>query len=705
MLGRIFSSKTVAVVVAMAALGLPSAAPAAVLPAGFTDSLVASLSAPTALAFTPDGRLLVTSQSGALRVVQDGTLLDTPALDFGSGICSDNERGLLGIATDPAFAANHFIYLYYTAATATGCVNRVSRFVLPDGNVVDPASEDVLLDNIPSTAGNHNGGDLQFGKDGYLYVSVGDGGCDYDGDSGCGADNAAARDQNVLLGKVLRITSDGGIPPNNPFLGAASARCNLTGRTDPGKTCQETFAWGLRNPFRIAFDPNSSATDFYINDVGQDTWEEIDVAHAGADYGWNVREGFCATGSTTDCGPPPAGMTNPIFAYAHANGCDAITAGAFVPNGIWPASYDGSYLFADYLCGTIFRLVPAGGGTFTATDFATGLGVGGPITMSFGPDGQTQALYYTTYANGGEVRRIAFTQEQNHAPTAVLTADVTSGPAPLTVTFDGTASSDPDSGDTLTYIWDFGDATASTETTAATVTHVYSAPGTFTATLTVRDSHGATSAPATVQIQVATANRTPTAAIAANVTSGPAPLTVTFDAGASSDPDSGDTLTYIWDFGDGTTPGETTTATVTHVYSTAGTFTATLTVRDNHGATSAPVTVRIQVETPLIVPENVVAPAIKGVTRVGNTLTASNGSWKGSEPLEFSYQWLRCAVLGNDCVPILGAIEATYMLTPVDFGSSIRVAVTATNVAGLAVATSDPTSRVKHQCSANTCTD
>ncbi|HEY6678836.1 MAG TPA: PQQ-dependent sugar dehydrogenase, partial [Actinomycetota bacterium] len=210
MLRKILSIRLIVVLIVAVALSVPLAATASA-PSGFTDSLVASVAAPTALAFTPDGRLLVTSQSGALQVVQDGTLLATPALNLGPRICSDDERGLLGIATDPAFATNHFIYLYYTAAIATGCVNRVSRFVLSDANIVDPTSEIALLDNIPSPAGNHNGGDIQFGHDGYLYVSVGDGGCDYDGDSGCAGDNAAARDLNVLLGKVLRITSDGGI--------------------------------------------------------------------------------------------------------------------------------------------------------------------------------------------------------------------------------------------------------------------------------------------------------------------------------------------------------------------------------------------------------------------------------------------------------------------------------------------------------------
>jgi PKD repeat protein len=191
------------------------------------------------------------------------------------------------------------------------------------------------------------------------------------------------------------------------------------------------------------------------------------------------------------------------------------------------------------------------------------------------------------------------------------------------------------------------------------------------------------------------------------VTSGPAPLTVNFDASASSDPDQGDTLTYVWDFGDVPGSTETASATATHVYSTPGTFTAALTVRDNHGATSAPATIQIQVGNPLVVPQNLVVPLVSGTLRVGNILTASTGTWTGSEPLEFSYQWWRCDARGNSCVPIFTATEttaATYMLTPVDFGSTIRVAVTATNAAGSAAATSDLTERVKHECSGSPCT-
>src|SRR4030095_8902969 len=167
-------------------------------------------------------------------------------------------------------------------------VNRVARFILNDDNTLDVESETILIDNIRSSNGNHNGGDLQFGKDGFLYISVGDGGADYAGDSGAGGANDAARDMHVLLGKILRITRDGFIPPTNPFQGANSARCNTAGMTMAGNWCQETFAWGLRNPFRLAFDPNAAGTRFFIHDLGQGAWEEIDEAVPGADYGWGI---------------------------------------------------------------------------------------------------------------------------------------------------------------------------------------------------------------------------------------------------------------------------------------------------------------------------------------------------------------------------------------------------------------------------------
>ncbi len=483
----------------------PAATAAVTLPPEFADQPVTAVGAPTALAFTPDGRLLITTQPGRLRIHSGGNLLAAPVLDLSSRVCSGSERGLLGVAVDPGFAVNRFIYLFYTWNKFGSCatnspsspVNRVSRFTLGDTNTVDPASEELLIDNMPSPNGNHNGGDLQFGKDGNLYVTVGDGGCDYAG-GGCAGSNDAARDQHVLTGKVLRITPDGGIPPGNPFQGSDSARCAVTGRTDPGKKCQETFAGGLRNPFRFAFDPNATGTRFYINDVGQNNWEEIDDGQAGADYGWNVREGRCATGSSTNCGAPPAGMTNPVYDYDRSTGCGSITGGAFVPNGTWPVPYEGAYLFADYVCGTIFRLVPQGDGTYTRSTFASGLGASSAVHMRFGPAGSDQALYYTTYAGGGEVRRI-FHTATNRPPTADLTVSPTTGAAPLDVTLDGSGSGDPDAGDTLTYIWDFGDGSPTTETSSTTTTHGYAA-GSYTAKLTVRDNQGATSSPDSARI-------------------------------------------------------------------------------------------------------------------------------------------------------------------------------------------------------------
>lgn len=487
----------IALALALLLAGATLAAQLAAVPAdpNFRDDLVASMTEPTALAFTPDGRMLITTQPGQLRVYKDGALLPTPALNLGAVICDNSERGLLGVAVDPQFASNRYIYLYYTfkkngvctTGQADSPVNRVARFTLPDSNVVDPASQLVLIDNIASWNGNHNAGDLGFGKDGKLYISVGDGGCDYAPPNNCASGNDAARERFTLLGKILRINPDGSVPGDNPFLGPNSARCNVTGSTAPDKICQETFAWGLRNPFRIAFDPNAPGTRFFINDVGQNTTEEIDEAVAGADYGWNICEGPYRTGSTsTPCNQP--GTTLPIHSYPGSSGCRSITGGAFVPAGVWPDTYRNGYLFGDYRCGKIFLLKPNGQGGYTRSDFLTDMGVDSAVHLEFGPYGTTQALYYTTYV-GGQVRRISFQgQTGNRAPIAAASADPTAGDLPLVVNFSGQGSSDPDN-DPLTYEWDFGDSTP--KGSGQTVEHTYTKAGRYTATLTVRDNQGA----------------------------------------------------------------------------------------------------------------------------------------------------------------------------------------------------------------------
>jgi glucose/arabinose dehydrogenase len=506
-------------VVGILVLSLAAASRAAV-PAGFTDTLSVGVAAPTDVAFTPDGRMLVASQAGTLGVYDGtGALLGSQTFPA-SQICSNSERGLLGVAVDPSHAVNRYVYLFYTRRKPGGdcstaspitpltAVNRVSRFTLPSTNVLDLASEAVLIDEMPSPGGNHNAGDLAFGRDGYLYASIGDGGCDHAG-GGCGGSNDASRDENVLTGKILRVAvnPDGStsIPATNPFQGADSERCALTGRTvTPGRTrCQETFAWGLRNPFRFAMDPNAAGTRFFVNDVGQSAREEIDLGQGGADYGWNCKEGTLVTGA---CPSVPPGVVDPVFDYGRgalpgttASGCGSITGGAFVPNGIWPAGYDGTYLFADFVCGWIVRLSAAG--PYTATDFATSLGGSSATSLAFGPYGTTQALYYTTYAAGGQVRRIAYALPGNNPPVAVASGSPLTGPVPLTVTFSAAGSVDPDPGDTLTYFWSFGDGSPEESTASLTLPHTYTTTGTYTATLRVRDDKLAFSAPATVLVQ------------------------------------------------------------------------------------------------------------------------------------------------------------------------------------------------------------
>jgi glucose/arabinose dehydrogenase/PKD repeat protein len=488
------------------------------LPPNFTDGLVASVGSPTALAFLPDGRLLVTTQAGQVRVVRDGSLRPTPALSLGSSICSNFERGLLGVAIDPDFATTRHVFLFFTGKRPNGdCANnslttspvgRVARYTYNLANdTLDPASAVVILDAIPAVAGNHNGGDIHFGADGFLYVSVGDSGCEFGDTSRCGGTNRNALHKSHLAGKILRVAKDGSVPSSNPWVGQPGARrCGAPGAApiydrDSNRPCTETFAWGLRNPFRIAFRPGSN--DFFINDVGQNKWEEIDEGIAGANYGWNTREGNCARDSATNCGDPPAGLTNPIHAYGGDNrqGCVSITGGAFVPGSVFGAGFQDSYLFGDYGCGKIFTLTQSGSG-WTASDFATAMGQSSVTSMRFGPSSSSsgQSLYYTTFGGGGQVRRIDFTGSGNRAPTASFTATPTAGPRPLDVSFDGRASSDPD-GDALRYRWTFGNGDT-VETTTPTTTFRYNTAGQFTASLVVTDGRGGQSSPVTAVIRV-----------------------------------------------------------------------------------------------------------------------------------------------------------------------------------------------------------
>ena len=337
---------------------------AAQLPSGFTESLVASgLASPTAMQFAPDGRLFVAEQGGRLRVIKDGVLLPTPFLTL--TVSSSGERGLLGVAFDPNFASNRFVYVYYTATTPA-IHNRISRFTA-NGDVAVAGSEVVLLDlNNLSSATNHNGGALAFGHDGKLYAAVGE-----------NANGAHAQSFNNLLGKMLRLNADGSIPSDNPFFGTATG------------VNRAIWALGLRNPFTFAIHP--TRTMMFINDVGQNTWEEINDGLAGANYGWPDTEG-----TTTD-----PRFTSPRYAYNHSSGTCAITGGTFyAPQTMqFPADYLDDYFFADYCAGWIRKLDPAGN---AVTTFATG--IASPVDLKVSTDG---SLYYLA-RGGGAVYRVSY---------------------------------------------------------------------------------------------------------------------------------------------------------------------------------------------------------------------------------------------------------------------------------------------------------
>ena len=342
----------------------------AALPAGFSlTTLTGAFTSTTAMAVAPDGRIFVCEQGGTLRLVSGGALLAAPFATLPT--TANDERGLLGVALDPAFAVNGFVYVYYTAATPT-IHNRISRLTADPGapDLMLAGSELALVDLPDLLATNHNGGALHFGPNGKLYAAVGN-----------NAVNANSPSLATTLGKLLRFNADGSIPADNPF--AATA-------TGPNRAI---WALGLRNPFSFAFQPGTGR--MHINDVGENTWEEVNRGLAGADYGWPASEGPTSL----------PGITGPIFAYGHSDGLPAgqpastgtflqgiaIVGAAFDPAGsTWPAAYHGSYYFSDLGAGWVARMELATG---TVSTFMTGLG--SMRDLAFGTDGSLLVLSQT----------------------------------------------------------------------------------------------------------------------------------------------------------------------------------------------------------------------------------------------------------------------------------------------------------------------
>lgn len=296
-----------------------------------------SFSQPLDLQSPDDGtnRIFVAEKGGRIRVFTNEPTVneDTVFLDLSANLSTVSEQGLLGLAFHPNYQSNGFFYVYYTP---TAGLSQVSRFtVSANAAIADAASELVLLE-IPQPATNHNGGQIAFGPDGYLYIALGDGG-------GGGDPFENGQDRSTLLGSILRIDVDSqenglnySIPKDNPFIGEPNVR-------------EEIYAYGLRNPWRISFDTQTG--ELWTGDVGQNAIEEIDVVVSGGNYGWPIFEGTrCFSGDCND-----TGLIDPIFEYAQDNGDRSITGG-FVYRGTTVPSLQGKYIYGDFVSGRIWAL-------------------------------------------------------------------------------------------------------------------------------------------------------------------------------------------------------------------------------------------------------------------------------------------------------------------------------------------------------------
>ena len=344
--------------------------------------VVSGLASPVHLtAPTGDSRLFIVEQPGRIRIVKGGQLLATPFLDIGAKVKYGGEQGLLSMAFDPQYAANGFFYVYYTSQPNGDLV--VERYGGTVGaDVANAAATPVITIPHPGQT-NHNGGLVSFGADGMLYMGTGDGG-------GGGDPTGNAQNLNVLLGKLLRLnvrTLPYTIPADNPFVGQAGRR-------------GEIWAYGLRNPWRYAFDRAASPTMLYIADVGQNRYEEVHLASAaapGLNYGWNIMEGLHCYPSGDACNK--AGLQVSVLEYDHADGSCSITGG-FVYRGSAIPELAGQYFFSDYCTGFLKTMEGSMGSDFVTRTWS--VPSVGNVT-SFGEDAAHE-LYLL--AQGGTVYRI-----------------------------------------------------------------------------------------------------------------------------------------------------------------------------------------------------------------------------------------------------------------------------------------------------------
>ncbi len=471
-------------------------------PAGFELSTVATgLIVPTGAAFAPDGRLFIIQKNGVVKIYKNGVLLSQPFYTI-ANVNNYVDRGLLGLALDPNFAVNGYVYLLFTydnnpsnlGGPKTGRLIRVSAAgdtavagsevtILGTniGNSVQTSCDDfaVTSDCLPADSLSHAPGSIRFAPDGKLFVSVGDG-AGYDD-----VDIKALRSQNLdsLAGKILRINTNGTAPTDNPFYNG-----------NPNANRSKVWSYGVRNSFRI--NVRESDGEVFLGEVGWNTWEEINHAKKGANLGWPCYEaleqqngdGQPAHGKYKDLPQcqalyqnPGSNLQFPIYYYAHPPSSSAI-GGLFYTGTNYPAQYQNVYFFGDYSKNQIYNLkVDANNNLVpgSVTTFASN--VGGPVDFLKGPAGD---IYYIAI-NTGSINKISYSSG-NLAPTAIASSDKQFGAAPLSVNFSSAGSSDPEN-DPLSFAWNFGDGTAVSN--LANPNHVFAANGSYTATLTVTDTH------------------------------------------------------------------------------------------------------------------------------------------------------------------------------------------------------------------------
>ena len=570
----------VVVVAAVMAIAAPTGS-AATYPLGFNETTVFSgLVNPTTVRFSPDGRVFVAEKSGLIKVF-DSLSDPTPDTfaDLRTQVHNFWDRGLLGLALDPNFPSQPYVYVLYTydaaiggtaprwgtagassdgcptppGATDDGCVvsGHLSRLTASGNTMVGP--EQVLIEDWCQQYPSHSVGSLDFGPDGALYVTGGDGASfnftDWGQDGAplnpCGdppgglgaaltpptAEGGALRSQDLrtpadptgLNGALLRVDpATGAGLPDNPNSGAA----------DPN--ARRIIAYGMRNPFRFGMRPGTN--EVWIGDVGWNTWEEIerlqDPTTAVRNFGWPCYEG--TTGSSLRQSGYDSANLNicenlyaagttavqaPLFAWNHgalvvpgetcptgSSSAAGIAFGANASN--YPAEYHGALFFADYSRDCIWAMLPNGSGVpdpATIRTFAAG--AANPVQLQIGPGGD---LFYADF-DGGTIRRVSFTPA-NNPPVAGATGTPTSGSAPLTVQFDGSGSRDPDPGDSLTYAWDLDGDGQYDDSTAVSPTFTYTADGVYTASLRVTDRAGASN---TAAVSINVGSTPPTATITA----------------------------------------------------------------------------------------------------------------------------------------------------------------------------------------------